>query len=484
MNEQDPDHTAIPPYLHEVLPLLSHLAASRAEYQRRARSWMKTSSFREVYDAQHFGLVVKVIATLMRRGSALRVRSGGLWKNYQRLAAEGELVFAANVIGNAAISENPWRPYPAAVLVPAAQDANGLLDALLFADKLTNAYLLGEGADIPQSAKIIADDEYRPFRRRALPASETGGAQLVLHDVRMRGVDMWEAVSPPFIPVLTDPRGRVFTVVPWHVVLGRPAPPNPLPPTRAEAPAASVPPPLPNRGAEVSPGGSAVLRHQPREKPFELATSDGSTADLVEAHVSRYLGEVGTVFHELISDLVHLDVLFVPATPERPFHTLVTSGMSDRPMTVPPGAEDFRHAELMLCLPADWPMGTDANGQNHFDDERHYWPVRWLKKLARLPHEYDTWLAPLHTVPNGDPAEPVAPGVPFTGFILGPAFTVPDEFHHFGAGPGKNIRFYAVFPVTAAEMDLKLQHGGETLLAALAQRGVSEIVDVQRASVA
>jgi len=58
----------------------------------------------------------------------------------------------------------------------------------------------------------------------------------------------------------------------------------------------------------------------------------------------------------------------------------------------------WRWAELVLCLSRDWPVGqTDIN------DERHFWPLPWLWKLARFPHEYRTWLGYGHTVPNGDP---------------------------------------------------------------------------------
>ena len=68
----------------------------------------------------------------------------------------------------------------------------------------------------------------------------------------------------------------------------------------------------------------------------------------------------------MISDLVHIDVHWVQPTPKRPYHTLVTSGMSDKPMTVPAGAEHLRFAELMLCLPPEWQMSMEAFKQECF----------------------------------------------------------------------------------------------------------------------
>ena len=52
---------------------------------------------------------------------------------------------------------------------------------------------------------------------------------------------------------------------------------------------------------------------------------------------------IGVVFHEIVSDVVHIDLLHVPPRRERPFHTLVTCGMSVRPMNVPQDAEEFRY---------------------------------------------------------------------------------------------------------------------------------------------
>ncbi|MEU4712474.1 suppressor of fused domain protein [Micromonospora purpureochromogenes] len=62
------------------------------------------------------------------------------------------------------------------------------------------------------------------------------------------------------------------------------------------------------------------------------------------------------------------------------------------------------YAELMLCLPADWPL-TRLTG---LDDDPAGWPVRVLKQVARLPHEYGTWIGEWHSVPNGDSAQPYA----------------------------------------------------------------------------
>lgn len=218
-----------------------------------------------------------------------------------------------------------------------------------------------------------------------------------------------------------------------------------------------------------------IQQHEARERDFELAFGDEATIAQVEQHVERYVGKVETVFHELVSDLVHLDIHWVQPTPERNYHTLITSGMSELPMTVPEGAEEFRFAELLVCLPPDWPISQEA-----FEDENNYWPVRWLKILGRFPHEYETWLGPGHTVPNGDPPEPFAENTRFCCWMVASSVLFDEEFCTLEVGPEKTINFYALYPLYKQEMDYKLRHGSEALLDALSRVCEGEVIDLGR----
>ena len=89
---------------------------------------------------------------------------------------------------------------------------------------------------------------------------------------------------------------------------------------------------------EISPGGSRIERHD-EALPPEPVPSGWAGQELIEDHVERHLGPIESVFHELVSEYVHLDVLVVEATEERPFHYPVTSGMSSRPMPAGDGDE-------------------------------------------------------------------------------------------------------------------------------------------------
>lgn len=233
------------------------------------------------------------------------------------------------------------------------------------------------------------------------------------------------------------------------------------------------------RASEVTDGGSTIYRHKPRAAPT-FAPPDMSESNLqaIDDHVAEHIGKIENVWHEIVSDIVHIDVHVVPPRPERPYYTLVTSGMSDLPMNAPEGAEDWKFSELMLCLPPDWPLTTEA-----FKDERNYWPVRWLKTLARFPHEYETWLSVAHTIPNGEPPEPLAENTAFAGFMLVPPLTTSVEFHELLVPPLRTIHFHALLPLTAAEMEFKLKHGADALMERLEKAKVTELIDLRRKSV-
>ncbi len=195
------------------------------------------------------------------------------------------------------------------------------------------------------------------------------------------------------------------------------------------------------------------------------------------AHLEQHLGGIATVFHELLSDTVHLDVLVFPATAERPYHVLVTQGMSALPMQVPEEADAPAFAELMVVLPSDWPIdGEQAK------DERWYWPMRALKSVARLPHLYDTWIGFGHTIPNGDPAEPYDESTQHCCVIVGRPSLFDDALSRCETSDGKVVQLYALFPIHEDEMRFKLEQHAEALFEKLAARQVSEVVDAKRRS--
>jgi hypothetical protein len=226
---------------------------------------------------------------------------------------------------------------------------------------------------------------------------------------------------------------------------------------------------------EMSEGGSPIYRHKSRARDFEAVSGDDQNIERISRHIEEHVGPVAGVFHEIVSDLVHIDLHVVNPSPERNYYTLITSGMSDRPMSPPPGAEEHRFAELMICLPPDWPLAY-----KDFEDESNYWPIRWLKILARLPHEYQTWLFTSHTVPNGDPAEPFAENTEMCCALLLDPVLFDDEFRVLEIDKKKTVHFLALVPLYVEEMECKLREGYDVLIRRLDEAGVNELLNVRR----
>jgi hypothetical protein len=237
---------------------------------------------------------------------------------------------------------------------------------------------------------------------------------------------------------------------------------------------------------EVSPGGSAIRRYED-VKP-NLNTPEGEalhTEDIQDA-LTPFLGE-NFVLHEIVSTAIHLDVLVFRPTPARNHWTFVTSGMSDKPMTVPPdlSVDTYGHAELAIAVPGDW-FSTGDNGmmpEAELNDQTRYWPIGLLKFLGRFPHEYSTWFWESHSIPNFDPPEPYASNTKLSGALLAPLSDWPEQYRSIRARDGTLINVFAVIPIHEDEMKAKLDLGYDSVIAALLEEGVTEVVDIDRPSI-
>lgn len=251
-------------------------------------------------------------------------------------------------------------------------------------------------------------------------------------------------------------------------------------------------------GPARSPSGVPIYRHERRAEAGRPVAGATPFLDQISRHIEKTIGPAPSVFHEIVSTDLHIDLHVVPAQPglkpnkDRPlggdYVTVVTSGMSSRPMKLPASAKQSgvsEYAELMLALPKNWP-GLRADGtfdQSAMKDEAKWWPFRWLKQMARLPHEYGTFFAHGVTVPNGEPAKPFVAGSQLCCWMLfKPLLCL--SARQLQIDSNTRIDFFAMFALTEAEMKLKLNKGQKALITALADGEVyTELLDVRRKSV-
>ena len=213
--------------------------------------------------------------------------------------------------------------------------------------------------------------------------------------------------------------------------------------------------------------------------------SEAPNLELIEAHLDPFFGEAKTVYHEFLSDLVHVDVLVFPPARSRPYWVYVTSGMGDIRMTLDPGLEpnELSRAELMLALPDKWGKRLSKQGAIGVDDdpENLGWPIDLLKLLARYPHAAGTWLGHGHTIPLND-EDSGGLGNDFCCAMITYSTLLPPESTAFVLPDGDELNFYGVTLLHQREMEFKLRHGFGELAEKLDDLGVSEVVDLERPS--
>lgn len=229
-----------------------------------------------------------------------------------------------------------------------------------------------------------------------------------------------------------------------------------------------------SREKELTTGGSEVRRYDTPAGDGHVMEGSEEAHAALRAHFEAHVGPASAVLRETVSTHVRVDVHFVPPSKRRPTWTLYTTGMSDRPMPPPAGTDAPTLAELMVSLPAGWKLDEES-----LRDERWYWPVRQLRLLACFPHVFDTWVGVGHTLANGEPPTPFAPGCPFSALLLLPPSSLPAEAHHV-ALPAGDVRIYAMVPLTTAEIEFKLEKGTDALVEAFAAAGVGDLIDISR----
>ena len=202
----------------------------------------------------------------------------------------------------------------------------------------------------------------------------------------------------------------------------------------------------------------------------EVYTEDEMKA--IESHIQQYFGKFETVFHELVSPDIHVDICVVPPSEERDYYTLITMGMGAHRMNVPKELAEYKleRAELAIALPEDWKITHED-----LQDEQWYWPIRLLKGLARLPIECNTWVGFGHTMDN---QEDFATNTRLCAAILTNPQNTKDGGEICVLPDGEEVNFYQVIPLYRNELDYKLQHDADTLLAKM--NGISFVVQPAR----
>jgi hypothetical protein len=187
---------------------------------------------------------------------------------------------------------------------------------------------------------------------------------------------------------------------------------------------------------------------------------------------------------QMTGDTEGIDLHWIPAGAKlgmfggtSQFTYVFTTGLSQYAMPVPPGCEDYMHAELMLVLPSSWPLPDKA-----IRDDSTAWPLGWLRQLASYPIENKTWFGgPICIVPNEVPPKPLGPGCPFTAWML----VTSQEKNEVIKAPGKRkILLYTAYPLYTEEYQLERNKGLDDLTNAFEKIDLQSVIDYHRPNAA
>lgn len=204
-----------------------------------------------------------------------------------------------------------------------------------------------------------------------------------------------------------------------------------------------------------------------------------NSVDIVDKHLDEFFDEDAdiVVFDEIKSEIIHRDIYFIKATEERPYHILLSCGMSALPMAVPKDIDSSEFAEIMMLLPKEWNLEYES-----FSNEGNYWPVRIMKELMMLPHLNKTWLGFGHTFGHEDDLE-FAEGIGFNAIMLAHSMELSEDFTQIELDNENFIDIYTLIPLYKEELEFKKKNSTGDLLELFDKFGIEEIVKIGRRNV-
>ncbi|SEB39149.1 Suppressor of fused protein (SUFU) [Tenacibaculum sp. MAR_2009_124] len=213
------------------------------------------------------------------------------------------------------------------------------------------------------------------------------------------------------------------------------------------------------------------------ENPFSNQEHYHEHTEWIAEHLDDFFDEsLVSVFHEIGILDIHLDVYFIK--PENAsFNILLTSGMSTLKMKVSEHAENsskLEFAELMMLIPKSINFEDVYSGENKND-----WIITILKRTARFPHYYNTWLEIGHSIQAEENLSTYGDDTEFVGALILPSVTFDEKFTQINKD-GRRINIYNVFPLYKEELEFKIENGYNKFLDLLIEANGKEMLELNR----
>lgn len=170
--------------------------------------------------------------------------------------------------------------------------------------------------------------------------------------------------------------------------------------------------------------------------------------DKLYQHYIRHFGaeEEPMIFHNIVDapGMLHIDVVSLAPTKNRPFRVLATIGASDHAMRPKPHDLTDRN-EYVAFVPADWDLNVPE----------YRWIVSLLQMVAQYPREADTMITYSHTLDMTAVMEELqGPDFNMCGAgLLFPEACANPQVLRCRTGLLETVTILHMMPLTRAEMD-------------------------------
>ena len=213
------------------------------------------------------------------------------------------------------------------------------------------------------------------------------------------------------------------------------------------------------------------------QNPFSNQKHYHEHAEWIAEHIDKFFDEnLVTVFHEIGICDIHVDVYFIKPK-NALYNVLLTSGMSTLKMKVSEQVEnssEIEFAELMMLIPKEIEFEDVYSGENKND-----WIISILKRTARFPHYYNTWVGIGHSIQAEEDISTYGEDTKFVGALILPSVTFDEKFTKINKN-GRRINIYNIFPLYKDELEFKIDNGYNKFLNLLIKANGKEVLDLNR----
>ncbi|NLL05368.1 MAG: hypothetical protein GX270_06175 [Clostridiaceae bacterium] len=214
-----------------------------------------------------------------------------------------------------------------------------------------------------------------------------------------------------------------------------------------------------------------------KEETLENKPIKPEYKDDIMDFISRNYGEISNSIGEIIpGSNVAITVHVIPASAEREYITLITTGMSDQPIKGSQSSNNSRYAELLIKLPPDWPIT-----ETEMKEESNNWPLLWLRQIAHMPHVSNEAIGEGTIISNGEPPQSFAKNTKLSSMLI---TSLVSETNDISKSIYKRqedvINFYSLIPIYEEERKLSYTKGFWELLDLFRNSGYKGVVDGNR----